>query len=91
VTWRHPPHGEPRPHQVLITTSVDLPGHQVVAVQGDVFGLTVRCRNIGTGYLARLRSVGRGEISEVHQAAQVLRPLDRRPARPRHATACGLQ
>jgi uncharacterized protein YbjQ (UPF0145 family) len=46
---------------VLITTSVDLPGHQVVAVQGDEFGLTVRCRNIGTGYLARLRSIGRGE------------------------------
>jgi Putative heavy-metal-binding len=91
VTWRHPPHGEPRPRRVLITTSFDLPGYDVVAVQGEVFGLTVRCRNIGNGYLARLRSIGRGEIPEVHQAARVLRPLDRQPARPRHATACGLQ
>jgi uncharacterized protein YbjQ (UPF0145 family) len=74
---------------VLITTSFDLPGYDVVAVQGEVFGLTVRCRNIGTGYLARLRSIG--EIPEVHQAARVLRPLDRQPARPRHATARGLQ
>jgi len=65
VTWRHPPHGEPQLRRVLITTSFDLPGHDVVAVQGEVFGLTVRCRNIGTGYLARLRSIGRGEIRPV--------------------------
>lgn len=50
---------------VLISTSFDLPGYDVVAVQGEVFGLTVRCRNIGTGYLAPLPSIGRGEIRPV--------------------------
>ena len=37
---------------MLITTSIDLPGYDVVAVQGEVFGLTVRARNIGAGCLA---------------------------------------
>jgi uncharacterized protein YbjQ (UPF0145 family) len=47
---------------VLITTSVDLPGYDVVAVQGEVFGLTVRSRNIGAGCVAGFRSLGGGEI-----------------------------
>jgi uncharacterized protein YbjQ (UPF0145 family) len=49
---------------VLITTSFDLPGYDIVAVQGEVFGLTVRSRNIGAGCLAGLRSIGGGEIPE---------------------------
>ena len=49
---------------MLITTSNDLPGYEVVAVQGEVFGLTVRSRNIGAGCLAGLRSIGGGEIPE---------------------------
>ena len=49
---------------MLITTSIDLPGYEVVAVQGEVFGLTVRSRNIGAGCLAGLRSIGGGEIPE---------------------------
>ncbi len=47
---------------MLITTSIDLPGYEVVAVQGEVFGLTVRARNIGAGCVAGLRSIGGGEI-----------------------------
>lgn len=49
---------------VLITTSFDLPGYEIVAVQGEVFGLTVRSRNIGAGCLAAFRSIGGGEIPE---------------------------
>ena len=39
---------------MLITTSNDLPGYEIVATQGEVFGLTVRSRNIGAGCLAGL-------------------------------------
>lgn len=49
---------------MLITTSFDLPGYDITAVQGEVFGLTVRSRNIGAGCLAGLRSIGGGEIPE---------------------------
>ncbi len=49
---------------MLITTSIDLPGYDVSAVLGEVFGLTVRSRNIGAGCLAGLRSIGGGEIPE---------------------------
>jgi len=49
---------------MLITTSIDLPGYEIVAVQGEVFGLTVRSRNIGAGCIAGLRSIGGGEIPE---------------------------
>ena len=32
---------------MLITTTNDLPGYEVVEVFGEVFGLTVRSRNVG--------------------------------------------
>jgi uncharacterized protein YbjQ (UPF0145 family) len=49
---------------VLITTSFDFPGYDITATQGEVFGLTVRSRNIGAGCIAGLRSIGGGEIPE---------------------------
>jgi uncharacterized protein YbjQ (UPF0145 family) len=49
---------------MLITTSFDLPGYSMDAVLGEVFGLTVRSRNIGAGCVAGLRSIGGGEIPE---------------------------
>lgn len=49
---------------MLITTGNDLPGYQIVAVHGEVFGLTVRARNIGAGCMAGLRSIFGGEIPE---------------------------
>jgi uncharacterized protein YbjQ (UPF0145 family) len=49
---------------MLITTSIDLPGYEIIAVQGEVFGLTVRARNIGAGCIAGFRSVFGGEIPE---------------------------
>lgn len=54
----------PNVEDVLITTSFDLPGYEITAVQGEVFGLTVRSRNIGAGCLAAFRSIGGGEIPE---------------------------
>ena len=52
---------------MLITTSIDLPGYEITAVLGEVFGLTVRSRNIGAGCIAGLRSIGGGEIPEFTQ------------------------
>jgi uncharacterized protein YbjQ (UPF0145 family) len=49
---------------MLITTAFDLPGYEIVATQGEVFGLTVRSRNIGAGCLAVVRSIFGGEIPE---------------------------
>jgi uncharacterized protein YbjQ (UPF0145 family) len=49
---------------MLITTSFEFPGYEIVALQGEVFGLTVRARNIGAGMTASLRSIGGGEIPE---------------------------
>jgi uncharacterized protein YbjQ (UPF0145 family) len=52
---------------MLITTSIDLPGYEITAVLGEVFGITVRARNIGAGCIAGLRSIGGGEIPEFTQ------------------------
>jgi uncharacterized protein YbjQ (UPF0145 family) len=49
---------------MLITTAFDFPGYEIVAVQGEIFGITVRARNIGAGCIAGLRSIGGGEIPE---------------------------
>jgi uncharacterized protein YbjQ (UPF0145 family) len=49
---------------MLITTSFDFPGYNITSVQGEIFGLTVRARNIGAGCIAGLRSIGGGEIPE---------------------------
>jgi uncharacterized protein YbjQ (UPF0145 family) len=49
---------------MLITTSFDFPGYDIVAVQGEIFGITVRARNIGAGCIAGLRSVFGGEIPQ---------------------------
>jgi uncharacterized protein YbjQ (UPF0145 family) len=49
---------------MLITTSFAFPGYDIVATQGEIFGITVRARNIGAGCIAGLRSIGGGEIPE---------------------------
>jgi len=61
--------GDPSPVRaygpgMLITTGFDLPGYDITSVQGEIFGLTVRSRNIGAGCVAGLRSIGGGEIPE---------------------------
>jgi uncharacterized protein YbjQ (UPF0145 family) len=48
---------------MLITTMNDLPGHQVTEVYGEVFGLTVRSRNLGSQIGAGLKSIIGGELA----------------------------
>jgi uncharacterized protein YbjQ (UPF0145 family) len=47
---------------VIITTTNDLPGHEVQEVLGEVFGLTVRSRNVGSQFGAGLKSLVGGEL-----------------------------
>lgn len=47
---------------MLITTMNDVPGSTVDEVYGEVFGLTVRSRNIGSQIGAGLKSIIGGEL-----------------------------
>jgi uncharacterized protein YbjQ (UPF0145 family) len=47
---------------VMVTTMNDLPGYQVTEVFGEVFGLTVRSRNIGSDIGAQLKGLVGGEV-----------------------------
>src|SRR4051812_19691647 len=49
---------------MLVSTSFDLAGYDISATLGEVFGLTVRARNVGAGCIAGFRSIGGGEIPE---------------------------
>ncbi|HEX3276948.1 MAG TPA: YbjQ family protein [Thermoleophilaceae bacterium] len=47
---------------MLITTMNDLPGYSVDEVLGEVFGLTVRSRNLGSQIGAAFKSLVGGEL-----------------------------
>jgi uncharacterized protein YbjQ (UPF0145 family) len=47
---------------VLISTMNDLPGYEVEEVYGEVFGLTVRSRNVGSQIGAGFKSLVGGEL-----------------------------
>jgi uncharacterized protein YbjQ (UPF0145 family) len=47
---------------MIISTMNDLPGHEVTEVLGEVFGLTVRSRNVGSQIGASLKSLVGGEL-----------------------------
>ena len=53
---------------MLITTMNDVPGYQIEEVFGEVFGLTVRSRNIGSQVGAGLKSVFGGELKGMTKA-----------------------
>ncbi len=53
---------------MLISTMNDVPGHQVEEVLGEVFGLTVRSRNIGSQIGAGLKSIVGGELKGMTKA-----------------------
>ena len=53
---------------MLITTGNDLPGYEVDEVFGEVFGLTVRSRNIGSQLGAGLKSILGGELKGMTKA-----------------------
>jgi uncharacterized protein YbjQ (UPF0145 family) len=65
---------------VIITTTNDLPGYEVEEVLGEVFGLTVRSRNVGSQLGAGLKSLVGGELKGMTKAladsrAQVIERL----------------
>jgi uncharacterized protein YbjQ (UPF0145 family) len=47
---------------MIISTMNDLPGDQIDEVMGEVFGLTVRSRNVGSQLGASLKSLVGGEL-----------------------------
>ena len=47
---------------MIITTMNDLPGYEIEEVYGEVFGLTVRARNVGSQIGASLKSLVGGEL-----------------------------
>jgi uncharacterized protein YbjQ (UPF0145 family) len=47
---------------MIITTMNDLPGYEIQEVFGEVFGLTVRSRNVGSQIGASLKSLVGGEL-----------------------------
>jgi uncharacterized protein YbjQ (UPF0145 family) len=54
--------GAERVDAMLITTMNDLPGYEIEEVFGEVFGLTVRSRNVGSQFGAWLKSLRGGEL-----------------------------
>jgi len=54
--------------RMLIATTNDLPGYVVEEVFGEVFGLTVRSRNIGSQLGAGLKSILGGELKGMTKA-----------------------
>ena len=48
--------------RMIVSTMNDLPGFQVTEVIGEVFGLTVRSRHIGSQVGAGLKSLVGGEL-----------------------------
>jgi uncharacterized protein YbjQ (UPF0145 family) len=53
---------------MLITTTNDLPGYEIQEVIGEVFGLTVRSRNVGSQIGAGLKSILGGELRGMTKA-----------------------
>jgi uncharacterized protein YbjQ (UPF0145 family) len=48
--------------RMIISTMNDLPGYQIDEVMGEVFGLTVRSRNVGSQIGASFKSLVGGEL-----------------------------
>jgi uncharacterized protein YbjQ (UPF0145 family) len=47
---------------MIVTTMNDLPGYEIEEVLGEVFGLTVRARNVGSQIGASFKSLVGGEL-----------------------------
>ena len=52
----------------MISTMNDLPGYEVTEVLGEVFGLTVRSRNVGSQIGASFKSIVGGELKGMTKA-----------------------
>jgi uncharacterized protein YbjQ (UPF0145 family) len=53
---------------MLITTGNDLPGYEITETLGEVMGLTVRSRNVGSQIGAGLKSLLGGELKGMTKA-----------------------
>ena len=53
--------------RMIIVTTNDIPGAQITRTLGEVFGLTVRSRNIGSSLGSMMKSVRGGELKGVTQ------------------------
>ena len=53
---------------MIVTTMNDLPGYEVEEVYGEVMGLTVRSRNLGSQLGAGLKSILGGELKGMTKA-----------------------
>ena len=53
---------------MIVTTMNDIPGYEVDEVFGEVMGLTVRSRNIGSQIGAQLKSIIGGELKGMTKA-----------------------
>jgi uncharacterized protein YbjQ (UPF0145 family) len=53
---------------MIITTMNDIPGYTVDEVYGEVMGLTVRSRNVGSQIGAQLKSILGGELKGMTKA-----------------------
>jgi uncharacterized protein YbjQ (UPF0145 family) len=49
---------------MIVTTTEEIPGHEIIEILGLVRGNTVRARHLGRDILAGLRNVVGGEIKE---------------------------
>jgi uncharacterized protein YbjQ (UPF0145 family) len=47
---------------MLISTMNDIPGYEITEVLGEVFGLTVRSRNVGSQLGAAFKALAGGEL-----------------------------
>src|SRR5215212_673781 len=53
---------------MLIATTNELPGYEIEEVFGEVFGLTVRSRNLGSQIGAGIKSIVGGELKGMTKA-----------------------
>lgn len=61
MNYQQPQQAPPAHHQILVTTMNDVPGYEVVAVYGEVFGLVARARNVFSNIGASFRTITGGE------------------------------
>jgi uncharacterized protein YbjQ (UPF0145 family) len=59
--------------EIIVVTTPYVPGYRVVKVLGIALGITVRSRGLGGRFLAGLRSLIGGEITEFTELAEQAR------------------
>jgi uncharacterized protein YbjQ (UPF0145 family) len=59
--------------KMLVVTTENVPGHRVIEIKGQCFGVVVRSRGLGGNIMAGLRSIVGGEIHEYTQLLEEAR------------------